>query len=74
MVGSDSVGQALAISTPAHNDRYVVEGFDVSNAFYGFQCAVNHKIEQGGILTLESHVQHILALSSIFFSKTSAFT
>ncbi|KAI9499488.1 hypothetical protein BDB00DRAFT_752901 [Zychaea mexicana] len=49
--------------------EFIVKGFDVSNAFYDFQCAVNLRIAKGNLLMFESHVQHVLALSSIFLIK-----
>ncbi|EIE82577.1 hypothetical protein RO3G_07282 [Rhizopus delemar RA 99-880] len=63
----------LNIKPSAANDRYVVNGFDISNAFYQFQCYVKTMIDEDGSFCLEYHAQHILALSSIFLVKPLQF-
>ncbi|KAI8086653.1 uncharacterized protein BX664DRAFT_264424 [Halteromyces radiatus] len=56
----------LSFKSPAPDDRYTVNGFDVSGAFYEFQESIkNHKHK----LPLESHLHHALAASSILFLK-----
>lgn len=55
---------------PAANDRFIFMNMDISECFHNFQLAVKAKINQDPMsLTLEEHVQHILALSGILLLK-----
>ncbi|CEG81444.1 hypothetical protein RMATCC62417_15649 [Rhizopus microsporus] len=55
---------------PAANDRFIFMDMDISERFHNFQLAVTAKIDQNSMtLTLEGHVQHILALSGILLLK-----
>ncbi|KAI7878825.1 hypothetical protein K492DRAFT_208687 [Lichtheimia hyalospora FSU 10163] len=58
--------QSFSFSPPPANKRYLLpNGFDVTYAFYQFQCSIHANAE----LYMESHVHHLLALSSIFLIK-----
>ncbi|KAI8140613.1 hypothetical protein BJV82DRAFT_621805 [Fennellomyces sp. T-0311] len=51
---------------PPMNQRFrLSNGFDVSYAFYQFQCSLRHDVE----FYMETHVHHLLAMSSIFLVK-----
>lgn len=60
---------SLEFPLSATNDRLIFMGIDISERFHNFQLAVKAKIIQGSMLTLEEHVQHIMALSGIFLLK-----
>ncbi|KAI8875290.1 hypothetical protein K501DRAFT_263983 [Backusella circina FSU 941] len=51
---------------PKENDKLIIEGFDFSQAFYELQLTL---LNLECPITLESHVQHALALSSILLVK-----
>lgn len=63
----------IDIRRPIDGDHYSVNGFDISDAFHQFQCAVETTLKENGSLHQESHVHHILALSSIFLVKPLQF-
>ncbi|KAI9006718.1 hypothetical protein CLU79DRAFT_779087 [Phycomyces nitens] len=56
----------MNLCRPTAHDRYIVEGFDVSEGFYQFQLLVQNMVNIPKILQMESHVYHVLSLSSIF--------
>ncbi|ORX62108.1 hypothetical protein DM01DRAFT_1279465 [Hesseltinella vesiculosa] len=47
----------------------VFNGIDISARFYDFQLDVQNQLQQGALLTIEEHVQHLLALSSVLLLK-----
>ncbi|CEG63709.1 hypothetical protein RMATCC62417_00814 [Rhizopus microsporus] len=68
-VGSSSV-YSFEFPPPAANDRFIFMNMDISECFHNFQLAAKAKINQDPMsLTLEEHVQHILALSGILLLK-----
>lgn len=68
-VRSSSV-YSFEFPSPAANDRFKFMDTDISERFHKFQLAVKAMIDQEPMtLTLEEHVQHILALSGILLLK-----
>ncbi|KAG0162143.1 hypothetical protein DFQ30_003095 [Apophysomyces sp. BC1015] len=53
---------------PTEHDQYIVEGFDVSEGFYQFQLLAQKMANIPKSLHMESHVYHVLSLSSIFLA------
>ncbi|KAI8646620.1 hypothetical protein BD408DRAFT_439996 [Parasitella parasitica] len=47
----------------------IFNDIDISARFYSFKQDENNHIQQGNIITVEEHVQHLLALSSILLLK-----
>lgn len=47
----------------------IFNNFDISARFYSFKQDVSNHIQQGIATTVEEHVQHLLALSSILLLK-----
>lgn len=56
------------IYRPTAHDRYTVEGFDISEGFYQFQLLAQEMANTPKSIHMESHVQHVLSLSSIFLA------
>ncbi|KAI9309596.1 hypothetical protein BJ944DRAFT_226692 [Cunninghamella echinulata] len=63
------------ISPPSADDRYKFNNIDISELFYQFQLSVKNYLtsSQTPSLQLESHLQHILSLSSILLLKPNRF-
>ncbi|KAG0162296.1 hypothetical protein DFQ30_002389, partial [Apophysomyces sp. BC1015] len=51
------------------DDRLLFNGIDISARFYDFQLDVNNLLQQDTATTIEEHVQHLLALSSVLLLK-----
>ncbi|KAL0083267.1 hypothetical protein F4703DRAFT_1706576, partial [Phycomyces blakesleeanus] len=51
------------------NDHLVFQNNDITKGFHNFRNYVKTIIDELRLLTYESHVQHILALSSILLLK-----
>ncbi|KAI7874973.1 hypothetical protein K492DRAFT_199542 [Lichtheimia hyalospora FSU 10163] len=50
----------------SNGDQYMIDGFDVSQAFHQFQASISTTT---GNLFMESHAQHILAMSYVLLIK-----
>ena len=59
----------INISPPTTDDRMIFNDIGISARFYSFKQDVNNHIQQGIAITVEEHVQHLLALSSILLLK-----
>ncbi|ORE12778.1 hypothetical protein BCV71DRAFT_144879, partial [Rhizopus microsporus] len=53
------------LSPPPIKDRLLFNSIEVSARFYGFQLDVPNRLQEGIAITVEEHMQHILALSSV---------
>lgn len=51
------------------DDRLIFNLIDISARFHSFKKEVNNSIQQGITITVEEHLQHLLALSSILLLK-----
>lgn len=51
------------------DDRLFFDRSDMSARFYDFQVDMVNGLEEGAVTTIEEHVQHILALSSVMLLK-----
>lgn len=58
----------MNLCRPTEHDRYIVEGFDVSEGFYQFQLLAQKMANIPKSLHMKSHVYHVLSLSSIFLA------
>ncbi|KAF7732365.1 hypothetical protein EC973_005261 [Apophysomyces ossiformis] len=56
------------ITIPTQDDRYVVNNVDISMLFYNFQLYVKNLVNNKRLF-MESHVHHILAMSSVLLIK-----
>ncbi|KAI8969073.1 hypothetical protein BDF20DRAFT_805077, partial [Mycotypha africana] len=59
----------LSFSPPSMESRLHFNNIDVSNQFYKFQLDVQSRLREDGTFTIEEHMQHLLALSSILLLK-----
>ncbi|KAI7873803.1 hypothetical protein K492DRAFT_117310, partial [Lichtheimia hyalospora FSU 10163] len=59
----------LNLSPPPMDDRLVFNGNDLSAQFYDFQLDIKNRLQGDITITIEEHVQHLLALSSILLLK-----
>jgi hypothetical protein len=66
---SSTVFAELSLSPPPMDDHLLFNGIDVSARFCDFQLDVNNRLQQNIVLTIEEHVQHLLALSSVLLLK-----
>ncbi|CEG64714.1 hypothetical protein RMATCC62417_01640 [Rhizopus microsporus] len=75
---SPSISSQLSVPTqfaeinilpPTTDDRLIFNDIDISARFHSFKQDVNSSIQQGIAITVEEHVQHLLALSSILLLK-----
>ncbi|KAG1054433.1 hypothetical protein G6F43_003565 [Rhizopus delemar] len=53
------------------NDHLIFQNIDITEGFHDFRHYVKTIIDEPHLLTCESHVQHVLALSSILLLKPS---
>ncbi|KAI9030679.1 hypothetical protein CLU79DRAFT_694477, partial [Phycomyces nitens] len=53
------------------NEHLVFQNIDITKGFHEFRHYVKTIIDEPRLLTYESHVHHVLALSSILFLKPS---
>ncbi|KAI7866639.1 hypothetical protein BDF14DRAFT_822022 [Spinellus fusiger] len=53
------------------NDHLIFQNIDITKEFYEFHHYVKTIIDEPHLLTYESHVQHVLALSSTLLLKPS---
>ncbi|ORX55693.1 hypothetical protein DM01DRAFT_247548, partial [Hesseltinella vesiculosa] len=53
------------------NDHLVFQDIDITKGFHEFRSSVKTIIDKPRLLTYESNVQHVLALSSILLLKPS---
>lgn len=59
----------INILPPTTDDRLIFNEIDISARFHSFKQDVNSRIQQDIAITIEEHVQHLLALSSILLLK-----
>ncbi|KAI8080002.1 uncharacterized protein BX664DRAFT_206674 [Halteromyces radiatus] len=59
------------IKIPSINDRYLLNGIDVSMLFYAFQAVVANNFSRE--LSVENNVHHILSMSSILLLQKDHF-
>ncbi|KAG0173873.1 hypothetical protein DFQ29_007687 [Apophysomyces sp. BC1021] len=52
----------LSFSPVDHDDHFVAQQFDVTNAIYEFQCSI---LRQKWKLSIEDHIHHAMAINSI---------
>lgn len=66
---SSIVLDELSFSPPPMEDRLLFNNIDVSAQFYKFRLDVQSRLREDATFTIEEHMQHILALSSVLLLK-----
>ncbi|ORE00821.1 hypothetical protein BCV72DRAFT_96253 [Rhizopus microsporus var. microsporus] len=64
-----SILDELSFSPSPIEDRLLFNSIDVSAQFYKFQLDVQSRLREDAAFTIEEHMQHILALSSVLLLK-----
>ncbi|KAK4518417.1 uncharacterized protein ATC70_008634 [Mucor velutinosus] len=68
-LSSSIVLDELSFSPPPMEDRLLFNSIDVSAQFYKFQLDAQSRLREDAAFTIEEHMQHILALSSVLLLK-----